>query len=52
MTCKDCIWCDPYLDHDYGFCDEHQKWVNLQDSCDKQKERGNGESGAETEKAR
>ena len=22
MTCKDCIWCDPYLDHDYGFCDE------------------------------
>lgn len=44
MTCKDCIWCDPYLDQDYGFCDEHQKWVNLQDSCDKQKERNDGKS--------
>lgn len=51
-TCKTCFWCDQYLDHDYGYCDEHEKWVNLSDRCNKQKERNDGESGTETEKAR
>ena len=50
--CKTCIWCDPYEDHDYGFCDEHEKWVNLSDRCGKQKERDDGESGSETEETR
>jgi len=50
--CKTCIWCDPYLDHDYGFCDEKQIWVSLKDSCDQQKERNDGEPGSETEETR
>ena len=50
-SCRTCIWCDRYFDHNYGFCKEHEKWVNLDDHCNGKQEE-NIDERRENEKSR